>query len=1013
MDAAREVQERGRRPSRLQAVTLLLAVFAGVCGALAVTAWFPAGPLIVIGASRAATDRGGTAPRESDARSSPGAARGRYLVAGEAQLSVADNGWRPASLRLDAAFDTRAPRRIHITGPDGFAATQWTDGSAARLVISLDALAPRSRYTLEIDVADASGAPDSMRLGEPRVVADVATWQGLAVAWMGAVAGFLSWLALAGAASARVWHHAVRLPGWGLIAAAGLVPAAAVLPVVGLHHPTALVHAPLFGLSLLVLIVAGRVMRRVAMRIVVASPRASGASPRSDVLPEAADPATRVLVDLVIGVVGLAIALAWYSLVLKRIAGIEHAPLVAFPIVAAVALMATAAPRAAWRRHRREDNTSTRALLTPREAVMVAVLVFALCAIGGPHLATLNAYSSDPDQHVGWTAQVLAHGLLPDRYLGSGLHIDYPLGLHALAAVLSLFGVLPPGTAVAMLPVVASFVSIALFVLGAGRLVREPAAWTWREWLAASLGIAAMGVALSSSQFAMWQAYQGTGRLAAGLVQVVPVLVLIAAIAPGSAWNPARRAVAGDLFLSSIVVCLAGVVALWLNPGLVPLQVLLSGLALGATVIQARRLPWRRRLSTLAGGLAIGASLAVVTLAADPWVHRRLLRLGGRDVASAAALDRALAHHNADLTARSCLTWRCIAGSLSLARALDHGVRPWLVVALGPLDVARGRAAAPAEPEGAIHDGRASARARRFPDVTNRGYSPHHERADIAFALTVVALVPMLAWPRGRRVGLVLGALLVVASLDTVIAEHLHRLIDPGDAALKLLPPYVGRNGARLLTQAFWATAFGAVGFWVAGLAAGAGARWRPGFARMAGSAGLAAWALLAGWTTVDAGRAVWAGMTGLGLPFRQLRPEDLRDAAALVSAHVPDGETLLTPARHVYINGRHWLFPDVRPAYDLVGPLHLQARRASLFLYQFEHGARVSPFDYLDACREFEAGSLPRVVRETRARWALEVAGPVPLQTRSLCEHRMSALFPAMHVAAERGRVRLYELWD
>lgn len=606
--------------------------------------------------------------------------------------------------------------------------------------------------------------------------------------------------------------------------------------------------------------------------------------------------------------------------------------------------------------------------------------VFALLAAG--HLGARRPYSSDPEQHIAWLTQVRLHGFVPDVYWQTDAPITYPLGFAALAHTLGAFSGAAAPVLVAALPALASVLVVYLVLVATRALVPGQTAGRGEPLRFALLLLAAASV-FDATQFSGWNVYEGTGRLAAGPLHVVPLLVLFAAAAGASRLRPSGGPVARPGALL-VFVCLASTALLaLLNPSHLPLHAVLWAVALGLTAARARP---RLQAGPVGLGLLAGGAVALALLAADGVTARRGLGLGEVD----SSLARVEAEFDRGLAGETCRTPACI-----LSAALQPGV--WGAAAVPARVLVEGPVRALVQPGWSRFDAPWVRGPRAFPDLTGTGLAPLHGGLTRWLLVPVPLALAWVLWRRRERGGgwaLALAALLVAASLDAAVRAALAVWVDPDDAPLRLLPSYASRGAAVVFAQSFWPLAVGGLVL---------GARSRP-------AAALAAVALLA---ALSAAQFELAGRRGEVARWRGgPSAADVADLRALEAAHIPPGEHYLVTAHATDSNEERWLIP-----LDPSSPLYAQAGRPALFHYHLSSGARLTGADLEATCRALRPETPAPLLAAHRARWVAllardEGAARITFIARRFCGRRYAVVFPEARFVERRGRVALFQLW-
>ena len=913
-----------------------------------------------------------------------------------ASLVVSERRWRPlrVTLALRAPAEAAGPVRVHIRhGSDLVASvpvsgTAWTPMS---VVVSQPPIGQQP-LTLHIDSSVPAGVERGVAVANVQARPHLLSLAGLVVALLGAGVGSVVGLAWPRARGLRVrLEQGLRAPGaWLGIEWAWLpLPALTALVPPWLDRDAeALWAAPWLVPALLAHMVAGRSAR-------VWTARWSGLAGPT--------PVPAALQDVLTGLLLNTTCLLTVSAVAKRVLGLGEIPSLVVPLCA-LALACSAL--IAWH----HPLPGTRPLSPPRpvglwvlkeDAIVVALLAVLVTWLGGPHVGNVHGLSTDVPQHIAWTAQIAQAGVVPDVYRGTSLPIVYPLGFHAMAFALGALTPLLPGHWVNLLPVLASILLVLVSTAAAGRLAGLDGV---QGRLLTVLIAVACAFALSSTQFSVWLRYEGTGRLAAGLLHAVPLLWL--------AWSAGHRAppalpvsrparamgvAAGSLALAS------GLVAL-VNAAHVGLQVVLS-LVSFCTVLSCttRAMPGatrpqravRRRdgLRGSASGLLAAAALGGVLVTAEPWSWRLAQQALGHRPPAEDILRRVDQDHNQRLTGRTCLSLSC------LGRTLGSG-QAWLAGPAAVAGVLGGAVETLWRGPATMISGQPDPERRwMFPDPTNRGIAPVH--GPVGWVLAPAVLVLLVTWSRHTpSVRLVLVALGLALALDAVVREMGYSLTHPTDPLWRLLPQYADRGSAVVFSQALWPVVICAVV-----------ARVVHHRRRVVGAGVLVTCVLLV--LLRGAMLDVRSRYTAADAYERQVTSEDVRSFLALEGAHVPPDDSYLVSAITQWSNNRKWVF-----AFDPSVTLYAHARRASLFLFFTSHGARYSASDLEAVCDDLRQGlAVPAPLQDTRARWVAvthNAEGALDLQAakRPFCGESLERWFPGLRQVAQQGRVALVRLW-
>jgi hypothetical protein len=679
--------------------------------------------------------------------------------------------------------------------------------------------------------------------------------------------------------------------------------------------------------------------------------------------------------DLLIGLLAGWTAFAIWSALLKRGLG-TSAPLIVFAVLEAIVVVALGAREVAARR------AAGWAPLPDRTAsIRLAALVAVFAALATGAIFTFESEDSDQDQHVAWAAEIAQQGVVPDQYAQAAAAIDYPLGLHALAASASA-AIVSPVVVLNVLPLLTSILVVAVICAAVRGLAVDAGPPSVSGTLLETGSAIALTLVLFSGHFSVWSRYLVNPRLVGGLVHLVPVIAWAWALvaAPLKAGGRASGALVAALVVS-------GALAAVLNPVLVPLQGILSGVAL-ATAALRRHLTWKG----LGGGLVVGGAAGVLVVGADPYLARRA-DLPGLRPAPAPYLQALQADFNRNFTGRTCLTGECLRRAFTSPQTLTLAAEPWAALTLGAIELLH-------RPPSPLRFDQPPAGGHRFPDLTGVGLAPVHGRA----APYVFAALPWLfaaaAWvTRRRRLAWAAAGVAAAIGLEAVLRAIVHGVVNPIDPALRLLPYYMDVASAVFFTQLLWPLLF--VGTLFAGWAGDSGPR-------RAVRAGVAVVALVV--LAASATGEVRRGMAW-GRPYDVPSRADVGALARLEARVVPAGEAFLVATRHSEGNGERWIAPA-----DEALLWYLHARRPTLFLYFLDHTARHGLAGLEATCAGLEAGARDTLLTRYHARWALSPARPdlaLPEVGRRLfCGRRMAEWFPAMRVAGTEGRLTIVELW-
>lgn len=710
------------------------------------------------------------------------------------------------------------------------------------------------------------------------------------------------------------------------------------------------------AVSLLILAASGRVVR-------CTIERATG-SPSAGVVRTPA-------FDLVLGTLAWTTALAAVSVVVKRGLGVDG-PLpfdLRWGFVALTVL-------GAWRLGRLEGSWQG---LAPsvRDMLSIAAFLFAAGLIVGPHARVLYGYSGDVEHHIYWVHQIAQWGFVPDRYLASGIALDYPLGFHSLAWCLGTITPLSPAALVNVAVPLGSLLLIAVILQAVWVATAERHAHWATPWLVFA-SLLALGAGLDAAQFSFWQHYEGTARLAAGWVHAVPLALLVDGVLRRRKVSRATD-IAGPVddglgvSATNQVLALAMLpaslsLAFTFNPALVPVQALLSAGAAATGFAGSRR----ERPAHSGKALVAGVACAVLLVWGDPYVG------GLPDRRFDPATTRAKAEFTSHLDRETCFSWSCLT-DIDAARIGGAMLEPFVTLAT---------------PWTALEGG-------AFPSLTAPMEGPF--RGNLAVLLVPVPLL-FLLWARRHAAWLALvGGLTVVLALDGGLREYLHQVIDPADATLRLLPAYMDRASAMAFNQSVWSLMAVALAI-AAASTAGEGGR--------ASLLRIAAGTLLA-LALVPAAVGIWLSVSAVQTAASPPSRADVDGLHRLERAHVPMGDRYLVAAVARDANGERWIMGN-----DPASALYALATRSPVFLYFLDAGARFAPSDLDAICRQLEAGARPpAALDEAGVRWAVAV-GETADQARTalgykpLCGAPFDRWFPDSTLAGRDGRVSLFRLW-
>lgn len=929
-------------------------------------------------------------------------ARGPAFGAGaEAILWIDDPGWRPLRVELDlvrpaegsaADLELRIDRRSVRVAPGAIGATPvgttisdvgdsrvlgvrvrgTPPGPGAALVgirsgqlrwevISIRALPALLCYA--ITGALLSGlAPARSRSRSASLVA----------AGLGAVLGVIvtrstMWPAsavLAAAAAFRVIRRLAEMPP----AAIWLAAIAPAFPAFASPGTGAAVNALWFGFVVIVLSVLGRLAR-------------SRMEEHAGVLPGGC---RSPVFDLALGILLAGTLLGTYSFVIKRL-GVPPPGRHGFVAVLLVAMVVMALnPRDGRRRLE----------YPPIERVELLLFLLGLGVLALPHWGSAAAgYTNDPQLHAGWLNQIRLHGYVPDTYAGTRLPIEYPLGFHALAFPFVALAPLAEGTVITLVRALTNalfiYVVVTLVVqrFGEGGSLRAmPLVGRMLLWLTLAL-------AVNSTQYGVWAGLESTTRLAAGLAQIVPIVLFYAATSRRPAGS--RVAPAASAF-GVLLLVVAAAFAFLLNPVLLWLQGLLSVVTIGASGRRAWRSPafWKGAFA----GTAVSGLVAFAILANDPYTIRPYAQIAGVSfeptyITSGEFYER--------LTGKTCLSLACIGAAASSASVWTALPFPVLAFVLGPIV------------QGLTRVGwtgwAASPPLAWIPDITGFDHAyagtlaPFHGTSFVVFSVAAPVFL-LLAW-RARAGGALalVASVLILAGIDASFRVFMTRLVDSRDSFIRLIPFYDGQAAAVLFNQLLWTL----VVSWLAGLA------WtRRGTGRVPATIASTILVAVLGGLAITSFRSMLAlneGHASMAASWGRDLIQDFRELEARV---VPSGEAYLVDAVQQFNYDEKWLMHR-----DPAAHFYFQSDRPALFLEFLSHGAAYGPADLTRTCEELAAGRPPEVIRKHRARWMAVRSSPVrsadeELALRWFCRRPIRQVFPSVTAVARRGEVTIYRLW-
>ncbi len=683
------------------------------------------------------------------------------------------------------------------------------------------------------------------------------------------------------------------------------------------------------------------------------------------------------------------VSFVWKRILLQR-AAIHRGWLVTLAAAGVIALASSV------RRHANHDP------IQPARGDVFRLATFFLVVglLGGPHATALYGYAVDPLQHIAWANQLWLQGFVPDRYAGTTLPIDYPLAFHSYAWVLAALTPLPAAAAVNALPSLASALFIYLVLKTTSSLhgvANSPAGEMPRR---ATLGAVefvaflALAIALSSAQFGIWNYLEGTARLAGGLVQLVPLLVLAHNVArltrrqrPQDVPSPGR-----GIALRLCALITAGALSPLINPAHVPLQALLTFAAVLSEVVLVNAASWRMALAGASRGLVAGGLLAAIVLATDPYSWMLMRPASPAVEASQKAVERRRADFLSGLSGQSCLTTGCFREALARNSVVAAAAWPWRTLMVGPVDFLARRA----------HLSRGTLEpATRFPDLIGWGVDPPiHPPA--AYGLAIVPYLFLLTLRRRSAAIAVLVSLgVVLCGADLWLRNMAVALIDLQDPQLRLLLPYSARASTVFFNQLVWTVLIGGI---LVGLA-----DVRPRAIRVAAAvvALVIVAVLLTAWPDVrDRTVSILAGRSSPTLT-------DIRDLRELEAQFVPADESHLVSSRAAVINLERWIAVD-----DPSAELYVHSARPTVFFYFQSHSAALTSTDLESVCAQLrEGGRRPAILQLAKARWvAVRTQGgasaEAEFKSRTFCGVPLARVFPTYVAVGASGHVGLFRLW-
>ncbi|MBE3112278.1 MAG: hypothetical protein IMZ46_17520, partial [Acidobacteria bacterium] len=686
-----------------------------------------------------------------------------------------------------------------------------------------------------------------------------------------------------------------------------------------------------------------------------------------------------------------AVLLYVVSFTLKRACGVESTSQFAAPLLA---LVSGPLGAVAWQHVRRPGERFIGSVDCVRGAAFL--LLFGLLA--GPHLSALHGYSSDPARQIALANQVGFLGLVPDYYIGTRLPIDYPLGTAVYANALIGPTALPAASAINLLPVLANAVFLYLLVCGLRALTPpKDQSVALGDEIRCWFLVLAFAWGFNCTQFAIWPFYEGTGRLAAGLVHIVPVILLLAQVYANQIGHQhgEQRRVHGS-GVRVLVLLVAGGLTCMINATHLILQGLLSLLVLVWELLKVRRGQASRRIAALLTGAVIGTVLVGIFVLTDPYTYRPVAKRF-----HLAAIDHtAVLLRNADFNQRlqgsTCLTATCLANAAMPSPLIGAFFNPLGTVGAGPVERLQRHLGLPATTLPGFLKGWS------FPDFAGWNLAPVHGwTPDVLIAVPLVFVLFALK----RRAGPwpALAALFGVAAIDSAIRLYLVLLINPLDAPLRLLPPYAARASSVFWSQTIWPWMM----FFI----------WRSlGTERSQSRVRRIAWVVcnIALVIVLVSSYVEIRGRFGLLAPrYGALSAADIQDLRTLEEQVLPPGDSYLVAAAAGVVNLEKWIDPV-----DDAADLYLQAKRPTLFLYFLSKGARYSASELEATCVEFQRGTrYPTAVAASQARWALVRAEPGVspdqiLRDRRFCGRPAQELFPDLRAAGSRGKITVFRLW-
>jgi hypothetical protein len=650
-----------------------------------------------------------------------------------------------------------------------------------------------------------------------------------------------------------------------------------------------------------------------------------------------------------------------------------------------------------------------------RDLTILSIFLPVLSWLAAPHWAALYGYSTDVDQHIGLVNAIRRTGFVPDVHPQTTLWMQYPLGFHAFGYVIASIGGLEPATVVNLLPSLASALMLYGVVAGTARVATARSQPRVGTQVATMLLFAAMATTFASSQFGIWLLHEGTGRLAAGLMHVVPVAILFSNLQRcarprhgpdhGSAWRSAAHLFA---------LILSGALIVVINP-----THLLVHAALASLVLLSERDYWHRR-SDLAmwrrqfAAAATAAATAFAIVATDPYTARAIAARTPLMTVDDAHVIRREADYFQRYTGSSCLTPRCLVAAVSWKLTVA-AASPLGNLLLGPVQLftpdRRVDEPTPSFDQPTpytMFDGWTFPDLSGWPvDVETRGRLARMGLTSLApirgLAPWLLACVPLtFVWVvRSRVLWRAAGAFVLACGIEYAVRVWLASIIDSRQAWLYLLPAYTYRASAMVFNQLIWPFLIVSIAFCLV--------RRRGRFGRLV----MPVFVLILGAMFVSAASSTVVLARSLQRPSRAVTRADLRDLRRLEQRLVPREESYLVASATVFSFDEKQLL-----ATDDATPLYTQSNRPALFLFHLSYGSRYSASDHDRMCEAYNTtGAVLSEVRANRARWAAvrssdATAARSSLAHRRLCGHGLLEMFPDATAAGTEGAVTLFRLW-